>query len=177
MGQDPVRTVVCCLLVVGVIVGLILLARKRPPREDDSAPASSVPRSGGGIQFDPLRPEELGEAARQAFDRSDFLSAFNLYVKAIDSLDDLYGYEQFRQRQPSPADAWLVDGMTRALGLALRQDPHADVVEGVRMATGRLRRIARLTEAAGGNSLLYRQALGRLAELGPPDVDVSDIDP
>lgn len=53
-------------------------------------------------------------------------------------------------------------------------DANADVRDGVREATHRLRTIPTETDKAGGNSTLYRRILDGLAQYAP-DVNVSDI--
>ncbi len=128
----------------------------------------------GGLVFDPQGPEEAAGAAKEAYLHGDFLEAFKCSVVAVDRLHDFYVFEQFRNRQPSPADAWIVNGLTSALGAARACDNRADVRENVRTATHRLRTIATAIEQAGGNSVLFRAALDRLSA-DAPDVDVSDI--
>jgi hypothetical protein len=82
--------------------------------------------------------------------------------------------EQFRNRQPSPADAWLVNGLVASLGVTRELLPQLDVSAQVREATHRLRTISSAVENAGGSSVLYRNALDEIARLAP-DVDVSDV--
>lgn len=139
-----------------------------------AGPPGGAPGSSSIFQFDPHGPEKAADAAKAAYYEQDWGKAFQLYVKAIDRLHDFYCFEQFRNRQPSPADAWIVNGLVSALGALLATDPQADVHEGVRQATHRLRAISTATEAAGGNAQLYRGGLDGLAgEAG--HIDVSDI--
>jgi hypothetical protein len=148
------------LSVQGVPVG--------PTAADQSA-------SGGSpIQFDPRGPEKVGEAAKQAYGQHEWRASFDLYVKAIDKLHDFYVFEQFQNRQPSPGDAWIVQGMVSAVGVLRNVEPQADVTTGVREATHRLRTISSAVKAAGGNATLYEGALAELARIAP-DVDVDDI--
>lgn len=155
---------------VNVAVEQIEDAQAPPP-----AAASPVGiGGGGGFTFSPTGLEEAGEAAKQAYGNARFVEAFQLYVKAIDRLHDFYVFEQFRNREPGPRDAWLVEGMVSSLGAARAMDPNADVAISVREATHRLRTIASATENAGGNPILYRHGLEGLAQCAP-DVDVSDI--
>ena len=129
---------------------------------------------GGPFSFDRDGPEKTGSLAKDAYGRADFAAAFGYYVKAIDQLHDFYVYEQFRNRQPSPADTWLVDGLTASLGAAREQNPNLDVREGVREATHRLRTISSACENSGANPILYRRGLDQLGQYAP-DIDVSDI--
>jgi hypothetical protein len=129
---------------------------------------------GDPLSFDPDGPEKTGSLAREAYGRADFAAAFGLYVKAIDQLHDFYVYEQFRNRQPSPKDTWIVDGLTASLGAARQQNPDVDVRDEVREATHRLRTISSACENSGANPVLFRRALDQLGEYAP-DIDVSDI--
>jgi hypothetical protein len=92
----------------------------------------------------------------------------------VDRLHDFYVYEQFRNRQPSPGDAWIVNGLVSALGVLRDQNPNADVADAVKEATHRLRTITTAVEGAGGNATLYRGGLDGLARYAP-DIDVSDV--
>lgn len=139
----------------------------------DAAP-SPAPTAGGGspFTFDPQGPEKSAAAGEQATDPAE---AFAHYVKAVDRLHDFYVYEQFRNRQPSPADAWIVNGLVKSLALLRLQQRDPDVVrEGVTEATHRLRTITTALEGAGGNAVLYRSGLDGLAREAP-DVDVSEV--
>lgn len=124
--------------------------------------------------FDPQGPEKAASAAKDAYYAHDWARSFELYVKAVDRLHDFYVFEQFRNRQPSPGDAWIVNGLVAALGVLRDQDPSADVAAGVKEATHRLRTISSALEAAGGNATLYRGGLDGLARYAP-DVDVSEV--
>jgi len=123
----------------------------------------------------PESPENAGVAAKDAYDHGKFLKAFDLSIVAVDRLHHFYVFEQFRGRQPSPGDTWIVNGLTAALGAARVQDSEADVHERVCTATHRLHTIASAIERAGGNAALYREALDRLAEYAP-DVEISDFE-
>lgn len=124
--------------------------------------------------FDPQGPEKAASAAKDAYNGQDWARSFELYVKAVDRLHDFYVFEQFRNRQPSPGDAWIVNGLVAALGVLRDQDPRAEVAAGVKEATHRLRTISSALEAAGGNATLYRGGLDGLAQYAP-DVDVSEV--
>jgi hypothetical protein len=130
--------------------------------------------TGSSLSFDPEGPEKTGARARVAYGNADFAAAFHLYAKAIDQLHDFYLFEQFRNRQPSPKDTWIVEGLTASLGAARQTNPEIEVREDVRMATHRLRTISSACDRAGASSVLYRSALDDLACYAP-DVDVSDI--
>jgi hypothetical protein len=134
--------------------------------------ASSEPA--GPLVFDPAGPEDAAAAAKDAYQSGGFVEALRLFVMAVDRLHDFYVFEEFRNRQPSPRDAWIVNGVGAALCAARAQDRGVDVRGEVREATHRLRTIASAVERAGGNAVLYRSALDELAQCAP-DVDVSDI--
>jgi hypothetical protein len=138
------------------------------------APSADALSAGSPFQFDPQGPEKAGEAAESAYGHHEWIQALELFVKAVDRLHDFYVYEQFRNRQPSPADAWLVQGVTKSLGVMREVRPEADVTDLVREATHRLRTISTAVANAGGEPVLYRRALDEMARLAP-DVDVSDI--
>lgn len=178
-GSDSAagETFACVLCVVVVAAAVFLGVRSGSRRR--AAPTASpqdgyVIRTGDGFTFDPDGPERAAEAAQAAYRRHDFLTAFNLYVKAVDRLHDLYSYERFQHRQPSIRDAWIVEGLTSALAAARAADRDADVREGVRTATHRLRSVASAIEQSGSDARLYRSGLDELARLAP-DIDVSDI--
>jgi hypothetical protein len=159
----------------GVWPNLILDAQRN--LLDSGAPEPSMPERVAPTtmpEFDPQGPEKAASAAKDAYNEHDWARSFELYVKAVDRLHDFYVYEQFRNRQPSPGDAWIVNGLVSALGVLRDQDPTADVAAGVKEATHRLRTIASALEAAGGNATLYRGGLDGLAQYAP-DVDVSAV--
>ena len=126
------------------------------------------------IEFDPASPERIAEEAYSAYQQAGPLSAFPVYVRALDRLHDLYVFERFRQRQPGLQDTWILEGLTQSLVLGLTSEPDADVKASVREATHRLRTIVTAMESNGANAAMYRGALDRLAG-GAPGVDVSDI--
>ena len=138
-----------------------------------SAQDSATP-PGQMIVFDAKGPEKAGADAKEAYDCGHFLKAFQISVIAVDRLHDFYVFERFRNRQPAISDSWIVNGLIEALAAARARDKRADVVEGVRTATHRLRDIVMAINQAGGNPTLYMIALNELAELAA-DVDVSDI--
>jgi hypothetical protein len=134
----------------------------------------STGAGGSPFSFDLDGPEKTGNEAKIAYGNADFVKAFHLYVRAIDQLHDFYVYEQFRNRQPSPKDTWLVEGLTASLGAARQTDSTVDLREGVRQATHRLRTISSACENSGANPVLYRRGLEQLSQYAP-DIDVSDI--
>jgi hypothetical protein len=138
---------------------------------NDACEEDAVP---SGITFDPKGPEKAAGEARDAMQSGDYEAAFARSVVAVDRLHDFYVFEEFRNRQPTPADAWIVNGVCAALSAARASNSQVDISAGVRTATHRLRTISSAIERAGGNSALYRGALNDLAGCAP-DVDVSDI--
>jgi hypothetical protein len=159
----------------GIWPNLILDAQRKLLDSAATVPVSSEPTAPTSMPaFDPQGPEKAASAAKDAYNEHDWARSFELYVKAVDRLHDFYVFEQFRNRQPSPGDAWIVNGLVSALGVLRDQNPTADVSVGVKEATHRLRTISSALEAAGGNATLYRGGLDGLAQYAP-DVDVSDV--
>ena len=142
-----------------------------PPK---STPEVEAPQAPTPISFDPEGPEKAAEAAQLAYGNQEWRKALALYVKSVDRLHDFYVFEEFRNRQPSPGDAWMVRGVTKALGVLRQLEPEVDVAEPVREVTHRLRTICTAVEEAGGNPVLYANVLDEVGRL-TPDVDVSDV--
>jgi hypothetical protein len=145
------------------------LFRKRP-RDEANGPAGG----GSPFTFDARAPETLAERAQLAYGSQNFSGAMHDYEKAIDLLHTLYLFENMRQRQPSPADAWIVDGYTSALGATLAMDSTAGVTESVRTVTHRLRTITTAADRVGLPSHIYRQGLDQMASYAP-HVNVDDV--
>ena len=138
-------------------------------------PGAAQELAGGfPLRFDPEGPEKASTAGKQAYGEQDWPRALELYVTALDRLHDFYVFEQFRNRQPSPKDAWIVEGYIAALGVTRDQRPEFDVGQLVRTATHRLRTIISASKGAGVNPVLFERALSETGRL-VPDVDVSDI--
>lgn len=112
-------------------------------------------------------PENLGEAAKVRYGHQGFGVAAILYGKAIDLLHTQYLVLNMQRRQPGPADAWLIDGFTAAVGASLAMHPDAGLDDEVREGTHRLRTIASMCERVGVPSSMYRNALDQLASNAP----------
>lgn len=151
--------------IVGVLRGG---GRKELPQTSLSAAPAGV------FDFDPEGPEKAGHAGQESYGRQDWPAALQHFVTAVDRLHDFYAFEQFMNRQPSPRDAWLVNGLVSALGVTRNQRQDVDVTELVRTATHRLRTITTAVEGAGADATLYRRGLDGIAQYAP-DVDVSDV--
>lgn len=141
-----------------------------PPPPEAPSPAAPETSQAFPISFDPRGPEVAAEAAQAAYLRHQWFEALLLYVKAVDRLHDFYVFEEFRNRQPSPADTWIVQGVTKALAAARDAEPRLNVTEPVREVAHRLRTIAGAVERSGGNPILYVTVLQEVDEL------VSDVD-
>lgn len=126
------------------------------------------------FNFDPQGPEKTATSARQSLNSGQLDLSFTRSVKAIDQLHDLYVFEKFRQREASPSDAFLIDTLRDSLAAVRSANSDANVREGVREATHRLRTISTSVEAARGDAALYRRGLDDLARLAP-DVNVDDL--
>ena len=122
----------------------------------------------------PSGPEGWAEPGRELYGSQRFAEAIEPFRKAVDVLHSNYTFLNMERRQPSPADAWIVDGFVNAVGAARAAGQVDDVREVVREVTHRLRAIATATQRVGGSSQLYLEALARLGS-DHPDVDVSDI--
>lgn len=118
--------------------------------------------------------ETVGEGGRERYGHGDFGTALFFYQKSIDMLHTNYLFNQMRSRQPSAADAWIVDGYTSALGASLAKHPAAPVDSSVREASLRLRTIASACERVGLPSQLYRDALDQIA-IYAPHVKLDDV--
>jgi hypothetical protein len=136
------------------------------------SPEESPPEA--PFSFDPQGPEKAAQAAEVAYGHQEWRKALELYVKSVDRLHDFYVFEEFRNRQPSPADAWMVQGVSKSLGVIRELNPEADVSAPVREVTHRLRTICTAVEGAGGNPILYSRVLDEVGKL-TPDIDVSDV--
>lgn len=136
--------------------------------------AASAVDDGDLFHFDAEGPEKVAQQAQNAYRNQDWFESFGLYVKAVDKLHDFYVYEQFKNRQPSPGDAWIVQGVASSLGVTRELVPDAPIADGVREVTHRLRTIVTAVGRAGGNPALYQRTLDEVGRL-TPDIDVSDI--
>ncbi len=149
----------------------------RRPSPEDLARAEAervVAQRRDMFNLDPVGPETTARAADGARRIGQPDEAFTLSVKAIDRLHDLYGFDHFSQRQPSSADAPLVDLVTETLADLVAANPDAEIRDRVREVTHRLRSIATSTEEIRGNAASYRAGLDELARLAP-DINVDDI--
>lgn len=138
-------------------VAVALRSRQVPGGKSTNAPFS----------FDPAGPEEAAQAAQLAYGSREWTKALALYVKSVDKLHDFYVVEEFKNRQPSPGDAWMVQGISKSLGVIKEVEPDADIMSLVLEACHRLSTICVAVEGAGGNPVLYKRTLdevGRLTE-------------
>lgn len=118
--------------------------------------------------------ETIGQGGQERYGYGDFGTALFFYQKSIDVLHTNYLFLQMRNRQPSPADAWIVNGYTASLGASLAMHPAAPINNSVREVTHRLRTIAAACEQVGLPSQLYREALKLIAQYAP-HVKLDDI--
>ncbi len=118
--------------------------------------------------------ETIGEGGQECYGYGDFGTALFFYQKSIDVLHTNYTFLQMRNRRPSLADAWIVNGYTSSLGASLEMHPAAPVDESVREVTHRLRTIATACEQVGLLSELYREALKLMAQYAP-HVKLDDV--
>lgn len=118
--------------------------------------------------------ETIGQGGQECYGYGDFGTALFFYQKSIDVLHSMYLFGQMRNRQPSPADAWIVNGYTSSLGASLEMHPAAPVSDSVREVTHRLRTIASACEQVGLPSQLYREALKLMAQYAP-HVKLDDV--
>ncbi len=118
--------------------------------------------------------ETVAQGGVDRYGHGDFGAALFFFQKSIDMLHSQYLFGQMRSRQPSPADAWIVDGYTSALGASLQLHPAAPVDVSVREVTHRLRTIATECERMGLPAQLYRGALALMAVYAP-HVKLDDV--
>lgn len=119
-------------------------------------------------------PETMAEGGKVNYGVANFGVALFFFQKSIDMLHTQYLFFEMRNRQPSPADAWIVDGYVNSLGAALSLHPTAPIAGSVREVTHRLRTISTACQRVGVPNQLYMGALSTLAS-DAPQVDVSDI--
>jgi len=119
-------------------------------------------------------PETVAQGGKVCYGYGDFGTALFFYQKSIDMLHTNYLFNQMRSRQPSAADAWIVDGYTSSLGASLAMHPAAPIDNSVREVTHRLRTIATSCEQVGLPSQLYRGALRQMA-IDAPHVKLDDV--
>ena len=119
-------------------------------------------------------PESLAEGGKDRYDHQDFGTAIFFFQKSIDLLHTNYLFGQMKDRQPSPADTWIVNGYLSALGASLSLHPGAPVDQSVREVTHRLRTISSACERTGATPALYLNALAQLADTAP-SVNVDDV--
>jgi len=119
-------------------------------------------------------PETMAEGGRLCYGYGDFGTALFFFQKSIDMLHTNYLFNQMRSRQPSAADAWIVDGYTSSLGAGLAMHTAAPIDDSVREVTHQLRTIATACEQVGLPSELYRGALRQIA-IEAPNVKLDDV--
>lgn len=111
-------------------------------------------------------PETMAEGGREHYGRADFGVALFFYRKAVDMLHTAYGYSNMESRQPSPADAWIVDGFCNSLGASVQAHPQAPVAEVAGEMVGRLGAIAADCDRVGIPAKLYRDAQDTVTSTG-----------
>lgn len=126
------------------------MSGRRDPRRQARRPA---------FAFDANGPEEIARAAENLYGLQRFTDAMGQWERAIDLLHTLYMFENMLRRKPSPADSWIVDGYTSALGATLAVDCSADVTRSVRATTDRLLAISTASRRKGLPASVYRNAL------------------
>ena len=118
--------------------------------------------------------ETIGQGGQERYGYGDVGTALFFYQKSIDVLHTNYLFLQMSKRQPSPADAWIVNGYTSSLGASLAMHPTAPVDDSVREVTHRLRTIAAACDQVGLPSQLYREGLRLIAQYAP-HVNLDDV--
>jgi len=112
-------------------------------------------------------PETMGKGGQERYRIAEFGVAVFHYAKSIVMLHTAYGCARMENRQPSPADAWIVEGFCNALEASLDQHPRAPVDEVAGIVTHRLRDIAADCDRVGASSQLYRHALETVGRCAP----------
>jgi hypothetical protein len=105
----------------------------------------------------------MGAPGRDHYNHHNFGVAMLFFGKAIDMLQTAYCHGQMEERQPSPADAWIVDGYTSAIGASLSMHPQAAVGESARYTLNMLQIIADECDRVGTPSKLYRGAIDNVS--------------
>ena len=118
--------------------------------------------------------ETVANAGSERYNNQDFGTALFFFRKSIDMLHTNYLFLDMKNRQPSPSDAWIIDGFTNSLSASLSLHPGAPVDESVREVTHRLRTITSACTRVGAPPVLYQNALDLMASTAP-NVNVEDI--
>jgi hypothetical protein len=108
-------------------------------------------------------PESMAEPAKKHYGHQNFGVAMFFYGKSIDMLQTAYGFSGMADRQPSPADAWIVDGYVSSIGAGLAMHPNAPVAESATTTIGLLQDIAAECERVGAPHQLYSNAAEQVA--------------
>lgn len=145
------------------------LFRRRESRSTTDSSGLGAPFS-----FDPKGPDSIASHAQDLYGHQHFAEALEEFGRAVDLLQTLYVFEKMRQRQPSAADTWIIDGYTSALGATLAVNAQADVTESVRTTTHRLRTISTAAQRVGAPAQLYLDGLDLMRQYAPR-VNVDDI--
>jgi hypothetical protein len=108
-------------------------------------------------------PESMAEPGRTHYGLQNFGVAMFFYAKAVDMLQTAYAFGQMRDRQPSLADKWIVDGYAAAVGASLAMHPQAPVGESAEYTVNMLGSIAEEVERVGMPAEIYRTAAAAYA--------------
>ena len=103
-------------------------------------------------------PDSMANGGREHYGFGDFGTAMFFYAKSIDMLHTAYGFNHMQNRQPSPADASIIDGFVSALGASLSMHPNAPVSSMLLEMDTRLHEVAGECERLGLPADLYRNA-------------------
>lgn len=108
-------------------------------------------------------PESMAGPGEEHYGHQNFGVAMFFYGKSIDMLQTAYGFFGMGDRQPSPADAWIVDGYVRSIGASLAMHPQAPVGDSAATTLGLLRDIAGECQRVGVSHQLYSDAAEQVA--------------
>lgn len=103
-------------------------------------------------------PDTMAAPGKEHYNNQNFGVAMLFFGKAIDMLQTAYCYSEMQQRQPSPADAWIINGYVSAIGASLSMHAQAAVGESARYTANMLKSIADACDRVGAPSTLYRDA-------------------
>lgn len=106
-------------------------------------------------------PETMATPGKDHYGHQNFGVALFFYAKSIDMLQTAYCFNQMRDRQPSPADTWIVDGFVNSLGASLAMHADAPVGEVTMETMNMLRSIAEECQRTGVSDQLYASAVDK----------------
>lgn len=115
--------------------------------------------SEGPIRFRLSGPEDAARESETLYGDRRFREAFSWSVVAVDRLHDFYVFDQFKNRQPSLNDAWIMNGLVNSLGVTISMDRSVQIQSELDTARHRLQDIIGVCTQSGFDPTIYKNAL------------------